>query len=1204
MASADALPSLAIDGERSLGVRLGERYSLAWIRPVGSPRLAVGRLARAASLFAGLAGRPQSVRRAFSDSSPVRTEPAERWPVELPPSPYLSAWWRLAARERFDGTVPPRGLPRAVGRSMRSPAGEQTGPTGFTRRMGSAELPIRASPDVAAAGPMFRAPESRRAPRRAAPRPSESAGGETPSPPVRRTDVLRATVMAQRTHASAAALPSAPLRPAPSLTVRAGVAARRGEQSAGRALSSSAAGSVARVSAHPAPPPRLSDAFAAEASLARDRVSAPGPPPLGEVAQMARAQPAGNVASPGTAGPVGKAAAKPSATDTSAAAVEAAAGSSVIPGAGQRTARFGRPAVQAFDPGVVPSAPRASPPTAAERPKLGPAPASTQPGDALRLTVNTRLPLAAIGPPRPLRSGPGHHIRRSLAPSVEQTAGADTEPRPEGGSERSVHSMHEGPSSIAAAVSGTRLPTTLFRRRSAFPTVVVGPRRRVPPGEIAVDFVTRPTSPRWVVGLRHDGVATATTKQPPAPSAAKSSVGPRAWPGGLLRTSLVGPGAGPRPRASGRTSAPALGHVLHAPEPHIQISGTASARAPDRIGRATRPLERGWGGVRIHGDDPGAALAHPSRPSFSRVAGISAGRASSTRRPPHSPGRPAARRITESGPLGSTGLPQVTRSAARPLEMGDPTSAGRGDRSVHAPGFPLAAAVSVARLRSAVVPRQAAGAAARAGSRDRDRQGAGPAVDLATHPPPWGWLGPAGHGAVLTAATNQSALRGAVARGPGPGGRIAARPPGQFLRAVGQVERAADVAPTHGNIRAAALARPAPSLVTAVAGSPATRATMTEPSQQTTASSRRLPPGLPRDAGPVAHHLAAGTPTTRVGRASVVSPTVASVGARGGIDEVFARATGGLIRTLEPPAPALLGASTGADAVYSTHLPGIRRSREESPPGRFPAAVSTAPRPSELAWVPTNVPPGEAPAPPRAARRANRPAGGDRAVAFAGVAPTTAGRALAAPHLARGIVGRLGDDAAPIAARAGFERRALPSLAAGADGLQVGSIRLPSASRAVAPTVIWQKAERAERTGMSNDRVGAGHRSETSPPGSGDLLQRARALFSSAGVPPATSSPVPGPPSLGAAVMGRVGSRPPDPHHPQPGDPPIVLRRFAGPSVAGIPGGPPVDTPSGSAEQSRAVINAETIEWIIEAVEERVLEELERRGLRHNPGVF
>jgi hypothetical protein len=56
--------------------------------------------------------------------------------------------------------------------------------------------------------------------------------------------------------------------------------------------------------------------------------------------------------------------------------------------------------------------------------------------------------------------------------------------------------------------------------------------------------------------------------------------------------------------------------------------------------------------------------------------------------------------------------------------------------------------------------------------------------------------------------------------------------------------------------------------------------------------------------------------------------------------------------------------------------------------------------------------------------------------------------------------------------------------------------------------------------------------------------------------------------------------------------------------VAGTPGGPPVDASQASAEQSPAVISAETIEWIIEAVEERVLEELERRGLRHNPGVF
>jgi hypothetical protein len=37
---------------------------------------------------------------------------------------------------------------------------------------------------------------------------------------------------------------------------------------------------------------------------------------------------------------------------------------------------------------------------------------------------------------------------------------------------------------------------------------------------------------------------------------------------------------------------------------------------------------------------------------------------------------------------------------------------------------------------------------------------------------------------------------------------------------------------------------------------------------------------------------------------------------------------------------------------------------------------------------------------------------------------------------------------------------------------------------------------------------------------------------------------------------------------------------------------------------SSAPLAAETIEWIIEQIEERVLEELDRRGLRNNPGVF
>lgn len=39
-------------------------------------------------------------------------------------------------------------------------------------------------------------------------------------------------------------------------------------------------------------------------------------------------------------------------------------------------------------------------------------------------------------------------------------------------------------------------------------------------------------------------------------------------------------------------------------------------------------------------------------------------------------------------------------------------------------------------------------------------------------------------------------------------------------------------------------------------------------------------------------------------------------------------------------------------------------------------------------------------------------------------------------------------------------------------------------------------------------------------------------------------------------------------------------------------------------DTSSAPISAETLDWIVEAVEERVLAELERRGMRFQPGVF
>jgi hypothetical protein len=47
-----------------------------------------------------------------------------------------------------------------------------------------------------------------------------------------------------------------------------------------------------------------------------------------------------------------------------------------------------------------------------------------------------------------------------------------------------------------------------------------------------------------------------------------------------------------------------------------------------------------------------------------------------------------------------------------------------------------------------------------------------------------------------------------------------------------------------------------------------------------------------------------------------------------------------------------------------------------------------------------------------------------------------------------------------------------------------------------------------------------------------------------------------------------------------------------------------MDPSSHPVEQSPAPLSAEALETIIDALEQRVIEELERRGWRHNPGVF
>lgn len=61
---------------------------------------------------------------------------------------------------------------------------------------------------------------------------------------------------------------------------------------------------------------------------------------------------------------------------------------------------------------------------------------------------------------------------------------------------------------------------------------------------------------------------------------------------------------------------------------------------------------------------------------------------------------------------------------------------------------------------------------------------------------------------------------------------------------------------------------------------------------------------------------------------------------------------------------------------------------------------------------------------------------------------------------------------------------------------------------------------------------------------------------------------------------------------------------FGRPSTRfGGPMSPPFNSPS-RVEPSTHPISQETLDWIVEAVEERILAELERRGLRYQPGVF
>ena len=88
-----------------------------------------------------------------------------------------------------------------------------------------------------------------------------------------------------------------------------------------------------------------------------------------------------------------------------------------------------------------------------------------------------------------------------------------------------------------------------------------------------------------------------------------------------------------------------------------------------------------------------------------------------------------------------------------------------------------------------------------------------------------------------------------------------------------------------------------------------------------------------------------------------------------------------------------------------------------------------------------------------------------------------------------------------------------------------------------------------------------------------------------------------GSPARGGWVSGAVPSGPR-----RDGGPVIANRLFGGAMPAN--GATPNHANPPLLDSSSSPISAETLDWIVEAVEERILAELERRGMRFQPGVF
>ena len=331
-----------------------------------------------------------------------------------------------------------------------------------------------------------------------------------------------------------------------------------------------------------------------------------------------------------------------------------------------------------------------------------------------------------------------------------------------------------------------------------------------------------------------------------------------------------------------------------------------------------------------------------------------------------------------------------------------------------------------------------------------------------------------------------------------------------------------------------------------------------------------------------------------------------SPGARRLREDVVRHATGGLARALdlpEPPTPEGPVARAGpglSAAAPSVAAPSVAAPAPEARPPLIHRLAAGLPAGSDTPGVPpfaTRA--GRATASPVTGETptgaGGRPLGG--AAAARGPLSTPAGLAgrptphlavspPAAPHLARGIVRRLADRPAATSPFS-FERR-LDGGSPPGDPLAVGAIRLPTPDHSVAPSVVWRRRiDGGSSTGLSSIEYPRAPTAE-------DLLQWTQAPF----------SPSSGDQSPDSMESLRFDPSVPDPNHPRPGDPPIIRQLSISQPASYEFGGHSVYPSPGPVDQSPAPVDEETLEWIIEAVEARVLEELERRGMRYNPGVF